>query len=77
MSLWLWHRLAAAALIGPPAWEPPHATGTAPKSKKKKKKKRKKEKEKKKFILVQFWRLEHRDEGTSQLGSDEGPLPGS
>ena len=27
--LWLWHRLVATALIGPLAWEPPYATGTA------------------------------------------------
>ena len=28
--LWLWRRLVATALIGPPlAWEPPYATGTA------------------------------------------------
>ena len=27
--LWLWHRLAAVALIGPLAWEPPRATGAA------------------------------------------------
>ena len=33
--LWLWHRLAATAPIGPLAWEPPHATGVALKSKKK------------------------------------------
>ena len=32
--LWLWCRLAAAALIGPLAWEPPYAPGTALKSKK-------------------------------------------
>ena len=35
--LWLWHRLAAAALTGPLAWESPHAVGAALKSKKKKK----------------------------------------
>ena len=35
--LWLWHRPAAAALIQPPAWEPPYTTGAALKSKKKKK----------------------------------------
>ena len=29
MLLWLWHRLAATALIGPLAWEPPHAAGAA------------------------------------------------
>ena len=27
--LWLWYRLAATALIGPLAWEPPYATGVA------------------------------------------------
>ena len=27
--LWLWHRPAATALIGPLAWEPPYAAGTA------------------------------------------------
>ena len=27
--LWLWHRLAATALIQPLAWEPPYAAGTA------------------------------------------------
>ena len=39
--LWLWWRLAAVALIGPLAWEPPYATGAAlkrPKIKKKTKK---------------------------------------
>ena len=34
--LWLWHRLGAAALIGPLAWEPPYATGEALKRQKKK-----------------------------------------
>ena len=37
-SLWLWCRPAAAALIQPPAWEPPHAAHAALKSKKKPKK---------------------------------------
>ena len=37
--LWLWHRLAAVALIRSLAWEPPYAEGVALKSKKKKKKK--------------------------------------
>ena len=32
--LWLWCRLAAAAPIGPLAWEPPYAEGMALKSKK-------------------------------------------
>ena len=27
--LWLWHRLAAVALIQPLAWEPPYATDVA------------------------------------------------
>jgi len=27
--LWLWHRLAATALIRPLAWEPPYALGMA------------------------------------------------
>ena len=35
--LWLWHRLAAAALIRPLAWEPPYALGAALKRPKKKK----------------------------------------
>ena len=35
--LWLWHRLAAVALIHPLAWEPPYAAGTALGKKKKKK----------------------------------------
>ena len=30
--LWLWRRLAVAALIRPLAWEPPHAVGAALKS---------------------------------------------
>ena len=46
MLLWLWCRPAAAAPIGPLAWEPPYAMGMALKGKKKRKeKKRKKEKE--------------------------------
>ena len=31
--LWLWLRLAAVALIGPLAWEPPYALGVALKKK--------------------------------------------
>ena len=31
--LWLWHRPAATALIGPLVWEPPYATSAALKSK--------------------------------------------
>ena len=33
--LWLWCRLAAAAPIGPLAWEPPYAAGKKTKKKKK------------------------------------------
>ena len=36
--LWLWHRPAAAAPIGPLAWEPPYAASVALKRQKKKKK---------------------------------------
>ena len=36
---WLWHRLAATALIQPLAWEPPYAVGVALKSKNKQTKK--------------------------------------
>ena len=38
--LWLWHRLAAIAPIGPLAWEPPYPAGVAPKTAKKEKEKR-------------------------------------
>ena len=37
--LWLWHKLAAVALIWPLAWEPPYAAGVALEKTKKKKKK--------------------------------------
>ena len=37
--LWLWHRLAATALIRPLAWEPLYATGAALKGQKYKEKK--------------------------------------
>ena len=40
--LWLWHRPVASALIRPPAWELPYATGVALKIKGKKKKKTRK-----------------------------------
>ena len=38
--LWLWHRPAPTALIGPLAWEPPYATGAALEKGKKTKKKK-------------------------------------
>ena len=37
MLLWLWYRLAAAALIHPLAWELPYAAGVTLKTKEKKK----------------------------------------
>ena len=50
--LWLWHRPAATALIGPLAWEPSYAKGAALKKteqkQKRKKRKGKKRKEKRK-----------------------------
>ena len=39
MLLWLWHRLAASAPVGPIAWEPPYAVDAVSKKGKKKKKK--------------------------------------
>ena len=42
--LWLWHRLTAAALIQPLAWEPPSVTGAALKRIEKKKKRVKRRK---------------------------------
>ena len=38
--LWLWHRPAATAPIGPLAWEPPYATGVALEKTKRPKKKK-------------------------------------
>ena len=46
--LWLWQRLATAALIQPLAWQPPYAMGAA--LKKRQKKKTKKKDKKKKII---------------------------
>ena len=40
--LWLWHRLAAIALIQPLAWEPPYAAAAAQEMAKRQKKKKKK-----------------------------------
>ena len=42
--LWLWHRPAAPALIGPLAWEPLYAMGAALEKAKRQKEKRKKKK---------------------------------
>ena len=57
--LWLWHRLAAAALIRLLVWEPPYAMSAAP-ERQKKKKEREKEK------IVALWKKkvgERRDRG--------------
>ena len=50
--LWLWCRLAAAAPIGPLAWEPTYAASADLKKTKdqKKKKKKKKDKDKEKIL---------------------------
>ena len=48
--LWLWHRPAAVASIGPLAREPPCAAGEA---QKKKKKKKNKNKNKKTTVIVE------------------------
>ena len=37
--LWLWHRLASTAPIGPLAWEPPYAMGATQEMAKRKKNK--------------------------------------
>ena len=50
MLLWLWHRPAATALIGPLGWEPPYAAGEALKRQKTKQNKTKKQKKKKERI---------------------------
>ena len=42
---WLWHRLAAVALIRPLDWEPPYAVGAAYKEKRKKERKKDRKKE--------------------------------
>ena len=48
--LWLWRRLAAAAPIGPLAWEFPYASGAALKRQKNKREKERKRKEKSRAI---------------------------
>ena len=44
LRLWLWLWLAATALTGPLAWEPPYAEGAALKRQKTKKKEKKRKK---------------------------------
>ena len=41
VAVWLWHKLAAVAPVGPLAWESPYATGAALKLKTKRKEKEK------------------------------------
>ena len=43
--LWLWHRLAATALIRPLAWEPPYTAGMALKRERERERERKKVKD--------------------------------
>ena len=43
--LWLWRRVAAAALIRPLAWEPPYATCSPKKPKKERERERERERE--------------------------------
>ena len=50
--LWLWRRPAPVALIRPPAWKPPYATGAALKKTKKKKRRRRKEKKTNNILSV-------------------------
>ena len=50
--LWLWHRPAAVALIGPLAWESPYAAGEAQEIAKRQKTKNKTKKNKKKLELL-------------------------
>ena len=52
MSLWLWCRLTAVALIQPLAWEPPYAAGAALKRKTKRKKKKNRNTPQKEFQNV-------------------------
>ena len=49
LLLWLWHRLEAAALIQPLAWELPYAAGATLKSKNKTKQNKKQNKNQKEW----------------------------
>ena len=50
---WLWHRLAAVALIRTQAWDPAHAMGAALKRQEIKKKKKKKKKKTKNILELE------------------------
>ena len=52
--LWLWHRLAATALIRPLAWEPPYATSAALERTKDQKKKKERERKKNRDLINLF-----------------------
>ena len=52
MLLWLWQRPAAAALIRPLAWEPPHAGVALKRTKDKTKTKTKRNKQKNLAVLI-------------------------
>jgi len=55
MLLWLCCRLAATALLGPLAWEPPYATGAALKRQKREKKKEKNCTSNSSMLIIQPW----------------------
>ena len=61
--LWLWHRPAAVALIGPLAWEPPYATGAALKKQKEEREKRERDRERNLEKLYYFnFRLHNKED---------------
>ena len=59
MLLWLWCRLATAALIGPLAWELPYAAGATQKSKT--------IKIKIKFYMRLEWQILHKPRGKTLI----------
>ena len=72
LLLWLWRRLAAAALIRPLAWEPPYAAGAALEKDEKTKKEKRKEKN-------CSYRSSYRGSEVTNLTSiheDTGSIPG-
>jgi len=71
LQTWLWYRLAATALIGPLAWEPPYATGAALEKAKRQKKKKKPKIWSLRYKI--FWGIPS-DEGASHLHHTPFPL---
>ena len=57
--LWLWRRPGATAPIGPLAWEPPYATGSALEKAKRQKDKKAKKKKKRKLRKVNQFAKSH------------------